>query len=216
MALTSTLGSPGIEIREIDNSVRLDTSTSTTVFVPGFAAQGPIEEVISIGNMADFELIYGKPTNAAERYFYYTVKALLDNGGPGLSVLTSRLPYGNTEGGITSNGYTLMAYPAIPVIKKKYDNKFIDCDSLIIDGKNTISDIFGIEGGGSTVVENGKQIEKDGELNEKESSFEVLVTQSFVNEFLSEDIDNKKFIISFASGGKEGEKEKLPTDFNKD
>lgn len=204
MALTSTLGSPGIEIREIDNSIHLDTSTSTTVFVPGFAAQGPIEEVISIGNMADFELIYGKPTNAAERYFYYTVKALLDNGGPGLSVLTSRLPYGNTEGGITSNGYTLMAYPAIPVIKKKYDNKFIDCDSLIIYNDDdvdetetrTISDIFDINGG---------------ELNEKESSFEVLVTQSFVKEFLSNDID-KLFTISFAAGGTK----ELPTEPNKD
>ena len=71
MALTSTLGSPGIEIREIDNSIRIDSSTSTTVFVPGFASQGPTEEVISIGSMEDFVLIYGKPTNGAERYFYY-------------------------------------------------------------------------------------------------------------------------------------------------
>ena len=73
MALTSTLGSPGIEIREIDNSIRIDTSTATTVFVPGFASQGPVEEVLSIGSLGDFELIYGKPTNGAERYFYYRI-----------------------------------------------------------------------------------------------------------------------------------------------
>jgi hypothetical protein len=104
MALNSTLGSPGIEIREIDNSVRIDTNTSTTVFVPGFASQGPVEEVLSIGSIQDFELIYGKPTNGAERYFYYTVKALLDKGGSGIRVLTSRLPYGAGAGDYVSDG----------------------------------------------------------------------------------------------------------------
>jgi len=65
MALTSTLGSPGIEIREVDNSYRLDSSTATTVFIPGFASQGPVDEVSSISSIGDFETIYGKPTNAA-------------------------------------------------------------------------------------------------------------------------------------------------------
>ena len=73
MTLTSTLGSPGIEIREVDNSFRLDSNTATTVFIPGFASQGPVDEVMSVGTMTDFETIYGVPTNAAERYFYYTV-----------------------------------------------------------------------------------------------------------------------------------------------
>ena len=120
MTLTSTLGSPGIEIREIDNSIRMNATTATTVFVPGFANQGPIEEVISIGTMGDFELIYGTPTNAAERYFYYTVKSILDNSGAGVSVLTSRLPYGKAGGDSVSNAYTLLAYPAVPVMKKKH------------------------------------------------------------------------------------------------
>lgn len=115
MALTSTLGSPGIEIREIDNAQYSSTSASTTVYVPGFAAQGPVDEVMSIGSISDFETIYGTPTNSAERYFYYTVKALLDNGGSGLRVLCSRLPYGSGSGDTVSNAYTLLAFPAIPV-----------------------------------------------------------------------------------------------------
>ena len=126
MTLTSTLGSPGIEIREIDNSIRIDTSTATTVFVPGFASQGPVEEVLSIGSIQDFELIYGKPTNGAERYFYYTVKALLDKGGSGIRVLTSRLPYGAGEGDGVSDAYTLLAYPAVPIIKSTKGND-ADC-----------------------------------------------------------------------------------------
>ena len=120
MALTSTLGSPGIEIREVDNSYRLDSSTATTVYLPGFTAQGPVDEVMSIGSMTDFETIYGTPTNAAERYFYYTVKAVLDNSGNGVTVLCSRLPYGSGNGDTVSNAYTLLAYPAVPVIKKKH------------------------------------------------------------------------------------------------
>lgn len=131
MTLTSTLGSPGIEIREIDNSIRMNTSTATTVFVPGFANQGPIEEVISIGSISDFELIYGTPTNAAERYFYYTVKSIIDNSGTGVTVLTSRLPYGHDSGDTVSNAYTLLAYPAIPVKKKIHElsNPILNSDN---------------------------------------------------------------------------------------
>ena len=124
MALTSTLGSPGIEIREVDNSIRLDSTTATTIFIPGFASQGPVDEVMSIGTINDFETIYGVPTNAAERYFYYTVKAILDNSGNGATVLCSRLPYGTGKGDTVSNAYTMLAYPAVPVVKKKYYEKY--------------------------------------------------------------------------------------------
>ena len=120
MNLTSTLGSPGVEIREIDNSIRLDSSSTTTIFIPGFSAQGPVDEVMSIGSISDFEIIYGTPTNAAERYFYHTVKAVLDNGGNSTTVLCSRLPYGDDSGDTVSNAYTMLAYPAIPVVKKIY------------------------------------------------------------------------------------------------
>ena len=117
MTLTSTLGSPGIEIREIDNSFRVNSSTATTIYVPGFASQGPVDEVMSIGTISDFETIYGVPTNAAERYFYYTVKAILDGSGAGTTILCSRLPYGNNSGDTVSDAFTMLAYPAIPVRK---------------------------------------------------------------------------------------------------
>lgn len=124
MALTSTLGSPGIEIREVDNAVRLNSNTATTIFVPGFASQGPVDEVMSVGTISEFESIYGVPTNAAERYFYYTVKAILDNSGNGATILCSRLPYGTGKGDTVSNAYTMLAYPAVPVVKKKHYEKY--------------------------------------------------------------------------------------------
>lgn len=131
MASVSSLSAPGVEVREYDQSLRISSNTGTTVFVPGFAAQGPVEEVISISSISDFENIYGIPTNAAERYFYYTVLAILNNSGQGTTVLTSRLGYGNNEGDTVANDYTMLVYPAIPVLKnsdntKGYDHYFVE------------------------------------------------------------------------------------------
>lgn len=192
MALTSTLGSPGIEIREIDNSVRIDASTSTTVFVPGFAAQGPVEEVISIGSLDDFQLIYGKPTNGAERYFYYTVKALLDKGGSGLRVLTSRLPYGAGAGDSVSDAYTLLAYPAVPVIKKNYGTAaapvFYDMDSIIVTGGLTDSNF---------VIQKGSSTTSKAALNLKESSYQFHIEEDYLNT-IEHDFE-EDFVFSFGA-----------------
>ena len=122
MATISSLSAPGVEVREYDESLRISQNTGTTVFVPGFAAQGPVDEVTTISSISDFETIYGTPTNAAERYFYHTVNAILSNSGIGTTVLTSRLPYGSGEGDTVANAYTLLAYPAIPVTKKSSDD----------------------------------------------------------------------------------------------
>ena len=174
MALTSTLGSPGIEIREIDNSVRIDASTSTTVFVPGFAAQGPVEEVMSIGSIEDFELIYGKPTNGAERYFYYTVKALIEKGGNGCRVLTSRLPYGEGLGDDVSDAYTLLAYPAVPIVKKKH---YIDGNSK--DYYTVDSDCFLFEDFGETFSITSTPIIDGLSFDETKSSQNIFITGDY-------------------------------------
>lgn len=124
MATISSLSAPGVEVREYDNSLRITNNTGTTVFVPGYAAQGPVEEVMTITSIDDFENIYGIPTNDAERYFYYTCLAILNNSGAGTTLLTSRLAYGANDGDNVANAYTLLAYPVIPYKQtgdKKYD-----------------------------------------------------------------------------------------------
>ena len=123
MATVSSLSAPGVEVREYDNSLRITSNTGTTVFVPGYAAQGPVEEVLTVGSITDFENIYGIPTNDAERYFYYTCLAILNNSGPGTTLLTSRLPYGEGEGDNVATAYTMLAYPAIPVVKHSDKSK---------------------------------------------------------------------------------------------
>ena len=204
MALNSTLGSPGIEIREIDNSVRIDTNTSTTVFVPGFAAQGPVEEVLSIGSIQDFELIYGKPTNGAERYFYYTVKALLDKGGSGIRVLTSRLPYGAGAGDYVSDAYTLLAYPAVPVIKSDSGR---DTDCFITEDDELPDDQFKLYSKVTTTnydADNKKLSEKltsntiVANLNSDESAYEIFIEEDYLKKYgISFNSDDKKLTVSW-------------------
>ena len=126
MATVSSLSAPGVEVREYNNSLRISNNTGTTVFVPGYAAQGPVEEVIQIGSITDFENVYGIPTNDAERYFYYTCLAILNNSGLGTTLLTSRLPYGAGEGDNVANAYTLLAYPVVPFVKHSADSKSYD------------------------------------------------------------------------------------------
>lgn len=123
MATVSSLSAPGVEVREYDNSLRITNNTGTTVFVPGYAAQGPVEEVIQISSISDFENVYGIPTTDAERYFYYTCLAILNNSGLGTTLLTSRLPYGAGEGDNVADAYTLLAYPVVPFVKESESSK---------------------------------------------------------------------------------------------
>ena len=67
--MARTIQSPGVEINEVDLSLRPVIPTGTTVLIPGFAAQGPTDEVFEVTSFSEFETVYGKPTNAAERYF---------------------------------------------------------------------------------------------------------------------------------------------------
>ena len=106
-----TIQSPGIEIREIDLTQRPAAPIGTSVFIPGFSNQGPTDEVLNVGTFSDFEEIYGKPTNSAERYFYHSVKQVFNSDA---HVYVSRLPYGAGDGlSDASNKYTALVYPVV-------------------------------------------------------------------------------------------------------
>lgn len=108
--MARTIQSPGVEINEIDLTLRPVIVEGTSVFVAGFSNQGPIDEVLQPTSISEFELIYGSPTNSAERYFYHTVRNVL-NSSPA-RVLVSRLPYGVEKGdGFTTWRYSALAYP---------------------------------------------------------------------------------------------------------
>ena len=106
-----TIQSPGVEIREIDMTQRPAAAVGTSVFIAGFSNQGPTDEIFNVGTFSDFEEIYGKPTNAAERYFYHSTKQVFQSDA---NVLVSRLPYGAADGTSTEK-YSALMYPVSTV-----------------------------------------------------------------------------------------------------
>lgn len=110
--MARTIQSPGVELREIDFSIRPATLDGTTVFVAGYSNQGPVDEILQPTSLSEFEQIYGIPTNPAEQYFYQSAKALFNNSPAKL--ITSRLPYGEGKGeGFNNWRYSAVAYPAV-------------------------------------------------------------------------------------------------------
>jgi len=108
--MARTIQSPGIQFTETDFSQRAQLASPTTVFIAGFAPSGPASTPTYINSLGDFENIYGTPTNAAERYFYQTAKAVFQSTA---NVLTYRIPYGSDLGIGTSTQYSALVYPAV-------------------------------------------------------------------------------------------------------
>ena len=104
-----TIQSPGVEIRESDLSLRT-AQTGTTTYITGFASEGPIDEVVGLGNISEFEQIYGTPKTPVERYFYHTARAALNSSG---RLLVNRLPYGEANGAGFGSKISVLAYPAV-------------------------------------------------------------------------------------------------------
>ena len=103
-----TINSPGVEIRESDLSFTTPAPTGTSVYVTGFAQQGPIDEVLLITTKQELLQVYGPPTNAAEKYFHYTLTELLNSPA---TVYAGRLPYGRGAGDGFGSKYSALAYP---------------------------------------------------------------------------------------------------------
>ena len=103
-----TINSPGVEIGEVDLSLRLPTPAGTTVYITGYTDQGPTDEVLSVSSLSEFEQIYGNPKTPAERYFFHTVRATLNSTA---NVLVNRLPYGTDTGEGFGSSISVLAYP---------------------------------------------------------------------------------------------------------
>jgi len=107
---TRTINSPGVEIFERDLSLVAQANVGTSIFVTGFASQGYSDEVIKVTTRDELEAIYGTPTNSAERYFYYTVRELLNSPA---NIYTFRLPYGAGTGDGFGTQHSALVYPVV-------------------------------------------------------------------------------------------------------
>lgn len=89
-----TIQHPGIEINEIDMTEYRDTVTTNNAYVIGFADRGPIYDYSWITTHSEFINLYGEPQNEAEKYLYYAVQSILNNGG---TPIVARMPYDNKQ-----------------------------------------------------------------------------------------------------------------------
>jgi len=110
--MARTIQSPGVEIREIDQSIRPVVPTGTNVLITGFSDRGPTDEVIQVTSFSEFSDIYGDPTVPAELYFSNTARALFNSPA---NVFVYRMPYGENRGIGFGNNYSVLAYPASAV-----------------------------------------------------------------------------------------------------
>jgi hypothetical protein len=108
--MARTIQSPGVQIQEVDLALRAAATPTTTILIPGFASKGPVAEPLIVSTLSEFEQIYGQPTNAAERYFYHTAKAVFQSPA---DVLVYRLPYGEGSGINTSDDFSALVYPVV-------------------------------------------------------------------------------------------------------
>ena len=117
--MARVIQSPGVEIKEVDFTVRAATVEGTNVFLAGFADQGPVDEVLTPSSISEFEQIYGTPTNAAEQYFYHSAKSILTSPA---KLYATRIPYGVSRGdGFSSWAYSALVYPVRAIVTKWID-----------------------------------------------------------------------------------------------
>ena len=131
--MSRTIQSPGVEIREIDQSIRPIVPIGTNVLITGFADRGPTDEVIQVTSQSEFIDIYGSPTVPAELYLSNTARALFNSPA---NVFVYRVPYGNDRGIGFGNNYSVLAYPASAV--------------SIDDGADTVTALTGFTNTGLT------------------------------------------------------------------
>ncbi len=113
--MARSIESPGVEIFEKDLTLSPILPAGTNIFVTGFAPKGPNDEIIQITSVQEFEQVYGTPTNAAERYFYYGARQILNSSTGNLYV--SRMPYGDGTGEGYGSTYAALVYPVVAVVE---------------------------------------------------------------------------------------------------
>lgn len=128
--MSNIIASPGVQFNEIDYSFNSRTPNNNTVYIMGFASQGPIYEPTYITSLAEYEQTFGVVTNSAERYLYHSARQILTKTQSQL--LVTRLAYdtpefaaGDAVGDLAKSlTHSVLLYPIIPNIVDTTTTKF--------------------------------------------------------------------------------------------
>lgn len=108
--MARTIESPGVQINEIDLSLRASQPVGTKVLVHGFASQGPTNELIGVTTKEELDQIFfggAGPTTPSENYLYHSCKEILNSPA---TLFVTRFPYGTGDGTGFNGEYTALAY----------------------------------------------------------------------------------------------------------
>ena len=150
--MARSIQSPGVEIFEKDLTLSPILPVGTNIFMTGFAPKGPCDEIIQITSVEELEQVYGTPTNASERYFYYGARQILNSSTGNLYI--SRLPYGDGTGEGYGSTYGALVYPVVSVKENSviiYQNYAAIKASFFLD--NTLQDQCNLNETLSTQIE---------------------------------------------------------------
>jgi hypothetical protein len=117
--MARSIQSPGVEIIEHDLTLSPILPAGTNIFMTGFADKGPTDEILQITSTEELEQVYGTPTNAAERYFYYGARQILNSSSGNLFI--SRMPYGLSAGDGYGAAYAALVYPVVAIQETNKD-----------------------------------------------------------------------------------------------
>ena len=121
-----TINSPGVEINEIDLSLKTPKAVGTRILINGFTDQGPAYEPLELESLSHYEEVFGYPVTSAERYSYNAVKLLFQQTSA--SVTFQRLPYGTNPTGESEDKYVALFYPVF------YSGEVSGVDTTIVSG----------------------------------------------------------------------------------
>jgi hypothetical protein len=127
--MSNIIASPGVQFNEIDYTFNTRTPNSNTVYMMGFASQGPIYEPVYISTLAEYEQTFGVVTNSAERYLYHSARQILVKTQSQL--LVTRLPYEIEQfttiesSAAAKLNHSVLLFPVIPndlnPVQEKFD-----------------------------------------------------------------------------------------------
>ena len=127
--MSNIIASPGVQFNEIDYTFNTRTPNNNTVYMMGFASQGPIYEPLYISTLAEYEQTFGVVTNSAERYLYHSARQILLKTQSQL--LVTRLPYEIPQFGATIEdaaaqklNHSVLLFPVVPNDVSLTTNKF--------------------------------------------------------------------------------------------
>jgi uncharacterized protein YfaP (DUF2135 family) len=221
--MARTIDAPGVQINEVDLSLRASQPVGTKVLVQGFASQGPTNELIQVSTRDELDQIFfggAGPTNPAENYFYHSCSEILNSPA---TLFATRFPYGTGDGTGFNGEYTALAYQvsanaatlanataftiAAPVVIPLTESNYMDIKAGAITwatdgtfGVSTLNAFANIGNAGFIIVNDAKTT-----INESYEGYYVAIADNSTISVSSNQYDAITSIKTLSSGNVMGQ-----------